>query len=142
MASQTHPSCYHVGYSLSCVEYDDLRNLANGRCSLCRTTPERFEIDHDHGLGQWAVRGLLCGPCNHHLKMVDDGRIQPGTQALNYLANAWHKQQTSSAAKAARVRPKTDCPTCGRFTSIHQNGRLHRHWSRLSGQSNEICPGD
>lgn len=136
-----HPSCYHVGYSLSCAEYDDLRRLARGCCKVCQQPTEPLLIDHDHALGNWAVRGLVCHPCNQHLRAVDAGRRTKSPAVSRYLANAWHRRQPTSAAKAARVRVKQECPTCHRATSVHANGNLHRHWSRLPGQHDMICPG-
>jgi hypothetical protein len=136
-----HGSCYHVGYRLSCAEYDDLRRLAEGRCKLCKAETPRLLIDHDHALGDWAVRGLICHPCNQHLKVVDAGRRPKSPAVARYMANAWHKRQESSEAKAARVKPKQECPTCGKLTSVYPNGNLHRHWSRLPGQHDTICPG-
>ncbi|MFD5814400.1 endonuclease domain-containing protein [Streptomyces sp. NPDC127038] len=136
-----HASCYHTGYSLTCAEYDDLRRLAKGRCKICKAETARLFIDHDHALGVWAVRGLICHRCNQHLKVVDAGRGAPGPDVTRYLANAWHRRQRSSAAKAARVKAQRDCPACGKLTSVYANGNLHRHWSRLPGQHDTICPG-
>ncbi|MDR3081349.1 MAG: hypothetical protein LBV60_10575 [Streptomyces sp.] len=136
-----HPSCYHLGYSLSCVEYDDLRRLAKGCCKICKAETETLLIDHDHTLGNWAVRGLVCHGCNQHLKAVDSGRRKKSAAVSRYLANAWHRRQATSIDKASRVRPKQACPACGRVTSVYANGRLHRHWSRLPGSHDTICPG-
>lgn len=136
-----HASCYHVGYSLSCAEYDDLRRLARGRCKICQEPTATLLIDHDHALGDWAVRGLVCQLCNQHLRRVDAGRRKKSPAVSRYLANAWHRRQPTSAGKAARVRPKRECPACGRETSVHANGSLYRHWSRLAGQYDVICPG-
>lgn len=138
MTKVEHPSCYHVGYSLTCAEYDDLRSIADGYCMLCASPCEAPQIDHDHAIGGWAVRGLICHRCNHHLKAVEAGRRAARPEDFAYFANAWHLRQPSSATKAARVRPKVPCPACGHPTVVHGNGRLHRHWSRLKG-CNEIC---
>lgn len=136
-----HPSCYHVGYSLSCNEYDDLARLADGCCQICSTPTTPLYIDHDHALGNWAVRGLVCHRCNQAMRHVENGNHPPTAEVTNYLNSAWHLTQASSRAKAARVRAKVACPTCGRSTAVHGNGNLHRHWSRLPGQRNEMCPG-
>lgn len=141
MQTAKHPSCYHVGYSLSCSEYDDLLRLADGLCSICKNENPRPYIDHDHTLGTWAVRGLICHGCNQHLKCVDAGRRPVTPPVANYLANAWHERQGSSSIKQARVQPKVECPSCGRPTSVHSNGRLHRHWAASSGPKTAICSG-
>ncbi|MFB7732794.1 endonuclease domain-containing protein [Streptomyces sp. NPDC056112] len=135
-----HDSCYHVGYSLSCAEYDDLLRLARGCCKICKTPTAKLYIDHDHAIGNWAVRGLICHDCNQDLKAVEAGRRKKSPAVSRYLANAWHRRQKSSNEKAARVRAKRECPTCGRATAVHANGKLHRHWSRLPGQRDVICP--
>lgn len=140
--SRGHASCYHVGYSLTCAEYNDLRRLAKGRCKVCTTETARLYIDHDHSIGQWAVRGLVCHRCNQHLRLVDAGQCKASASVARYLSNAWHKRQASSVDKAARVRAKRNCPACGRLTSVYANGRLHQHWSRLLGQHNTICGAD
>lgn len=140
-APAQHPSCYHVGYSLSCNEYDDLIRIASGCCRLCSTPTTPLYIDHDHTLGNWAVRGLVCHRCNQSLRHVEAGNRPPTVEVTNYLNSAWHLTQAASQVKAARVRAKVPCPTCGRSTSVHGNGNLHRHWSRLPGQRNEMCPG-
>lgn len=139
--SRKHASCYHVDYRLSCAEYDDLRRLAKGRCKVCKEQTSPLYIDHDHALGVWAVRGLVCHRCNQHLRGVDAGRRARTRAIARYLANAWHKRKASSAAKAARVKPQRECPRCGKLTSVYANGNLHRHWSRLPGQHNTICGG-
>ncbi|MFG3051853.1 endonuclease domain-containing protein [Kitasatospora sp. NPDC048239] len=128
-----HSSCYHVGYSLNCNEYDDLRGLAAGRCMMCSEATARLYIDHDHQLGTWAVRGLICHTCNQGLRYVDAGTRHAGPEVNEYLARAWHRDQPTSAAKQARSRKRVACPTCGRDTAIKRDGSLFRHWSRLSG---------
>jgi hypothetical protein len=136
----SHPSCYHTGYALSCAEYDQLLMLAAGRCMICckPTTPL---IDHDHRLGWWAVRGLVCHACNQHLKYVDAGLRQPTEAMANYLANAWHLRQPSSTAKKKRMKPRTRCARCGYEVSARADGKPSAHWSRLPSEPRTICPG-
>lgn len=136
-----HPSCYHVSYSLSCDDYDDLLRIANGQCQVCEKANPRPFIEHDHALGQWAVRGLVCHVCNQRLRHVDAGD-KPATPAIaRYLASPWHERQASSAAKRARMKPRVNCPTCGYEVGLCRNGKLVRHWNRLPGQIHTICPG-
>jgi hypothetical protein len=134
-----HASCYHTGYALTCSEYDDLLALAQGRCMACQAPTGRFVIDHDHALGQWAVRGLTCHSCNHYLKSIDSGRAPLGPMFVEYLASAWHRTQASSAVKASRVRQKAPCPGCGFRVAVHANGTLHRHFARPANVL--ICSG-
>src|SRR5689334_4245815 len=136
-----HASCYHVGYALTCAEYDDLVTRAAGCCELCERVTARPCIDHDHSLGgTWAVRGLLCGGCNQQLRHVDSGRIAASARVAAYLSNAWHLGRDTTA-KRARVRPRGACPACGKDCALRPSGAPSRHWSRLPGKHDEICPG-
>jgi hypothetical protein len=135
----SHPSCYHIGYSLSCAEYDDLLTLADGRCMICRVPTGPLFIDHDHRLGQWAVRGLVCNGCNQHLKCIDARRREPAGAAARYLASAWHLRQQTSGAKAARMKRRTTCVRCGIEVAAYTNGKPYRHWSRMAGEGETIC---
>lgn len=49
-------------YGLIPERYEELLQAQDGRCAICRQTPETFMIDHDHKTGR--VRGLLCPGCN------------------------------------------------------------------------------
>ena len=133
-----HASCYHSSYRLTCAEYDDLLRLAKGCCKICKEPTETFYIDHDHALGEWAVRGLLCNGCNLRLAKAEAGKHRKTPAVSRYLANAWHKRQASSAAKAARVLPRVECSPCGRLTSVYSTGRLHKHYLRVPPY--DLCP--
>lgn len=92
VASQSF-RCNHTLYSLTCESYDRLWRRANGCCELCgrRLIVESMAIDHDHTLGRWAVRGLLCITCNaHRLRYMESGAVPLSARAMHYLANAWH----------------------------------------------------
>lgn len=74
--TRRHTSCFHTKYVLTCGEYDGLLRHADGYCTLCRKRPRLgrpLNIDHDHALGQWAVRGLVCDRCNQILRRVEAG---------------------------------------------------------------------
>jgi hypothetical protein len=67
-----HPgrdSDYHLvyRYGTKLTVYQEMLAAQRGRCAICGEEPgrRRFHLDHDHTSG--AVRGLLCGPCNHLL---------------------------------------------------------------------------
>jgi Recombination endonuclease VII len=58
-------------YGLSQDQYDALLTKQNGRCAICKVTPEKgLQVDHCHSLGH--VRGLLCGPCNRAIGLMKD----------------------------------------------------------------------
>jgi len=63
-------------YGLSSAEYRKLLDAQDGRCAICKRTPEevgrfrRLDVDHDHGTGK--VRGLLCAWCNRGIGMFAD----------------------------------------------------------------------
>ncbi|MGW1784572.1 endonuclease domain-containing protein [Streptomyces sp. NPDC002143] len=64
-----------------------------------RTRPRSLYIDHDHTLGIWAVRGLVCHRCNQALRAVDAGQRKRPAAVSRYLASAWHRRQSSRTAK-------------------------------------------
>lgn len=142
MAPTTEHRCAtHASYQLSCEEFDALRAITPGRCHWCGRATARLEIDHDHAVGGWAVRGLLCRSCNRRVRLVEDG-IHPRTDDVErYLRNAWHLSQASSADKRRRARPKAPCPACGLVCAVTKSGRPTVHYSRLPGRSQQICPG-
>lgn len=141
MTPQRHASCYHLGYSLTCDEYDSLLKRAAGACELCDAAAVKLSIDHDHGRGgTWAVRGLVCTSCNQYLRYVDGGALKGGERVARYLAAAWHLTQDTTK-KQARVRPRGHCTVCGKECAMRPTGSPYRHWSRLPGMHNTICPG-
>lgn len=140
MTAATHASCYHVGYSLTCTEYDTLLTRAQGRCELCGELPSRLQIDHDHRLGTWAVRGLLCQACNNRLGHIDSGRWLADSPVRAYLKSAWHLA-VDTTARAARVKPRGTCPTCGRDCAVTAREMVLGHWSRLPGMHDTRCAG-
>ncbi|WP_176741390.1 endonuclease domain-containing protein [Streptomyces sp. LUP30] len=86
-----HRSCQHKSYRLTCADYEALVAEAGNRCQICGTPGpstwrRKLVIDHDHEVGQWAVRGLLCPPCNTTLP---EGRTPAAEQAA-YLAAPWY----------------------------------------------------
>ncbi|MEV4438532.1 endonuclease domain-containing protein [Streptomyces sp. NPDC049577] len=145
--TRRHTSCYHTGYALTCNEYDDLLGRADGHCMLCKTRPRPgrpLNIDHDHALGDWAVRGLVCDRCNQIVRRVEAGEYPDWLPVKHYLDAPWHATQPSSAAKAERVKPRTECPTCGKSVAVYKDGSLARHGAVLrrgSGWWKGTCPG-
>lgn len=73
----THGHNSHPRYRLTCDEMDQLLARSGNRCEVCdipaaETTQGHLMIDHDHALGKWAVRGLLCHRCNVTLSRYYD----------------------------------------------------------------------
>lgn len=145
--TRRHTSCYHTKYVLTCGEYDDLLRRADGHCALCKERPRPgrpLNIDHDHALGQWAVRGLVCDRCNQTLRRVEAGEYPNWLPVRLYIDNPWHATQLSSGVKATREKPRTACPTCGKSVAVHKNGSLARH-TAIGRQGSKCwtgtCPG-
>jgi hypothetical protein len=97
-ATADHASCTrHRTRALSCGQFEGLLRRAGGHCEICGE-PGRPEvkgcclnIDHEHFLGDWAVRGLLCYTCN--LGLRSDRRMPPDPRIVRYIANAWYVQE-------------------------------------------------
>lgn len=106
---RVHSSCHHWTFSLTCEEFDGLRERAAGRCELCgiaeADTPRGVLcIDHDTRYDPRAVRGLICDKCNSHLRFVENGTRPLDAQVRAYYRNAWflwvnaHRQRKRSVA--------------------------------------------
>ena len=60
-------------YGITLAEYDILLTEQEGACAICGTMDpraSRFHIDHNHETGE--IRGLLCGPCNQGIGLLQD----------------------------------------------------------------------
>lgn len=75
-------------YGLSKKAYNDLLELQNNKCAICKTDNPRtlntlsFCVDHDHKTNK--VRGLLCSLCNRSLGFLKDD-IQIVKSMMEYL---------------------------------------------------------
>lgn len=80
-------------YGLELSEYEALLKLQGGKCAICRARPisKRLAVDHDHKSG--AVRGLLCGRCNHDL-------MGNAWDSLAIASALWHYLNTPPASGA------------------------------------------
>lgn len=63
-----------VQYGIDESKYNALFNNQKGCCKICgihqTALKIRLSVDHDHNNGK--VRGLLCGPCNRQLGIVEN----------------------------------------------------------------------
>lgn len=117
-----HAFCLtHRQYRLNCADFEELIARATGRCEICGLPAERnhrgkLAIDHDHLLGRWAVRGLLCLSCNqfmHQLREQRDARrgivtsypFQKQPHVQRYLANPFRGLEHAHLIKV-RFRPR------------------------------------
>lgn len=90
----THRSCHHWTFSLTCEEFERLRQRAEGRCELCGTEEEKTPrgvlcIDHDTRYDPRAVRGLICDKCNSHLRFVENGSRPIDPRVRQYYRQAF-----------------------------------------------------
>lgn len=78
-------------YGLEAGEYNSWLSHQEGRCAICRKTPEEvgiLAVDHDHATGEY--RGLLCANCNKGLGHFRDS--QDSLQnAILYLRGDYEK---------------------------------------------------
>lgn len=132
------PACHHRSFLLTCEEFDALHDAADSHCQMCGKWTTYLCIDHDHRLGKWAVRGLLCGRCNVGLGYIDRGERPTTDDADRYLANAWHLTQDTTA-KQQRGFPLLRCRWCNRPAPVRKDGRFSVHVAREGGRRK--CPG-
>src|SRR5215831_10498816 len=106
-AHKPNRKCQHRIYLMTCEDYDHLAQRADGRCEICQTPGEdtghgELHLDHDQRRGQWAVRGLICCPCNTSLP---DRTPWILTEAQRrYLDNPWVDERFG--AEALRQKPE------------------------------------
>lgn len=85
-----HATCRHEAYRLTCAEFEILLADCQYSRATCgstgaETTLGMLVIDHDGQVGDWAVRGALCTPCNVTIRI---DRETP-EWAERYVANPW-----------------------------------------------------
>lgn len=130
-----HWACQHRNYRLTCAEYDELYEHAQGRCGICGikeafAAQRKLFIDHDHTIGEGseAVRGLLCSRCNTGI----DRRSKPmaGPDVDAYLANPWHSRPRPNLYAVPATRDDEPSPADrlnllgGQLLRIRRDGRL------------------
>lgn len=72
-------------YNLTHEEYEQLYQLQEGKCLICRKEFPVLDIDHDHKTN--IIRGLLCRKCNGGLGLFND-TIEFLENAIAYLKRA------------------------------------------------------
>ena len=71
-------------YGLDDETFTAMVVASQGLCDICDRPERRMHIDHCHSTG--AVRGLICGDCNHVL-----GRVRDDPNVLRALADYLEK---------------------------------------------------
>lgn len=84
-----HSSCNHRTYNLSCEQFETLLVKSQFRCQVCGRKNVKLHIDHDHSIGWWGVRGLLCQTCNSRLGHIELGRTPTDERFERFLANPY-----------------------------------------------------
>lgn len=101
-----HADCKrHKEYRLSCQQFEALIARSGSRCEICAGPGDAGPLGVlciDHNGPRWAVRGLLCSPCNIRLRV--DNLSFPG--AAEYVARSWWKQQCAAIGVPAGRRPE------------------------------------
>lgn len=136
-----HPdgkTCHHFFFhGLTCDQYDDLLDRANGCCEICgvagKETPRGFlVVDHYHGKKVASfIRGMLCDYCNGTVMACVDGLKVWGpvsrkweAKGREYEANSWQRPtpaQLTEMAERTEKPPKNPprrMPTRDTLTSI------------------------
>ncbi len=116
----------HRAYGLSCDQYDQLLARANDRCQICESD-YALVIDHDHAVGAWAVRGILCAQCNATLYRNRDDKAQ------DYLADPWYANNPSHP-----VAPGVAGPSQRVIELYEQLHVLKRLFSSLKGLERKV----
>ncbi|MFE0376229.1 endonuclease domain-containing protein [Streptomyces inhibens] len=117
-----HATCQHERYRLTCGDFEELWEHAEGRCEICRKpaaeTPDgRLFIDHAQQYGFFAVRGLLCSQCNSLMRYVDRGE-KDDHRATAYQADAWfvrvlRARHAENVSARRRLRRATAAESAG-----------------------------
>jgi hypothetical protein len=76
-------------YGMTPEDYSDIMDAQQGRCGICHKEEtlegSTFNVDHDHETG--IIRGILCGPCNRGIGLLQDSPEVIG-RAWAYLKSA------------------------------------------------------
>lgn len=130
-----HSTCNHKNYLLSCAEYEQMLAHSGQRCEVCGLVASdhpsgKLYIDHDHRLGKWAVRGLLCSRCNTLLGKDLD--VPRDASFAAYLANPWYTRMLAGRGLSPELPPE---PPIGSIVDLGkrqpQRMRTRKGWERV-----------
>ena len=87
-------------YGITAEEFDILVEGQGGGCAICRTPlaelrPHTVHVDHDHGRGLQAVRGILCGSCNRAIGALRDDPDLMRRAATYVESGGWRSSRVS-----------------------------------------------
>lgn len=92
---------YAAKYGLTPEQLDSKFAEQNGQCAICKidielNTANGMHVDHDHYND--AVRGLLCGPCNVGIGMLQDsaGLMRRAADYIDFWSIV-HQEETEDA---------------------------------------------
>lgn len=138
------PACTtHKKYLLTCEDYDELVDRAEGCCEICLIAPEEtvaglLHIDHDHARGWGAVRGMLCGPCNNRL-----GRdwAKHSKKAADYLARPLFREHPTTPAPEVTHAPRLGSTT-RTAAALAERDRAKRKLDEATAELHEAIVDD
>lgn len=92
-ATNSHATCHHKNYSLTCEQYEAMLSACDERCEICglhasENAGGKLFIDHCGGVPGWMVRGLLCNRCNTTLGKR--GHVPWDEATERYMRNPWY----------------------------------------------------
>ncbi|MFI7114009.1 endonuclease domain-containing protein [Nonomuraea sp. NPDC050227] len=99
-----HETGHHLTYRLSCDTYEQMLADTEQCCEICGTHARKnpggkLYIDHDYGLGNWAVRGLLCNYCNTLIGDRPGWHLPAHLDATPYLTNPWYARRLAELGR-------------------------------------------
>lgn len=133
-----HDQCdTHLGYKLSCEQYERLLARSGQLCEICRKSALRThtgKLNIDHSGPWWAVRGLLCTRCNTELR--NGARWLTG--AAEYLAETWWLQECRRLGlpTAPGDEPAAGSAIRDQYGTVwirYADGLWHPHGGRTNG---------
>lgn len=127
-----HETHNHCLYGMDCLQFEALLAACDQSCQSCGIASgsagcRKLVIDHNHQVGDWAVRGMLCSRCNTGIRY---DQTTP-EWALPYLDDPWWPRLLADLGVAVEMAE----PGEERVTDFF--GRL---WFRRSnGWSTGLC---
>lgn len=132
-ADHTGSCLRHRRYHLTCEEFAVLLAAFSDQCGICSISgtearPPRLVIDHDHEVGNWAVRGMLCSGCNRRIR----DNVKPPPEAKAYLASPWYIRRLADRGISLDPLPE---PTVGTMV-----GGRGSYWHRTTRGWEPVYP--